>query len=189
MVGTASATPFKLDFSNTPGATDKVNVYAEYSGNTITFWVIPNSSNNVVSADIKEIAFNISSTEVVSVKDASGADWNLKPNNPPYQVDGVGKYLSAFTNPSQSNKQDRVTVTLKHNVVDIIQENNKGFEVAAHVAWVTQTGSVSDGTAQGTVDASAYFAGPTEIPEFPTVALPVAAILGLMFTFGRKKDE
>jgi hypothetical protein len=28
----------------------------------------------------------------------------------------------------------------------------------------------------------------TVIPEFPTVALPVAAILGLVFIFGRKKD-
>ncbi|MDD3245976.1 MAG: PEF-CTERM sorting domain-containing protein [Methanosarcina sp.] len=28
-----------------------------------------------------------------------------------------------------------------------------------------------------------------EIPEFPTVALPFAAILGLMFVFGRKKEE
>ena len=28
----------------------------------------------------------------------------------------------------------------------------------------------------------------TDIPEFPTVALPIAAILGLMFIFGRKRD-
>jgi hypothetical protein len=28
----------------------------------------------------------------------------------------------------------------------------------------------------------------TTIPEFPTVALPVAAILGLVFIFGRKKE-
>jgi len=28
----------------------------------------------------------------------------------------------------------------------------------------------------------------TTVPEFPTVALPVAAILGLVFIFGRKKD-
>ena len=27
-----------------------------------------------------------------------------------------------------------------------------------------------------------------QIPEFPTIALPVAAILGLMFLFGRKRD-
>jgi hypothetical protein len=29
----------------------------------------------------------------------------------------------------------------------------------------------------------------TAVPEFPTVALPVAAILGLVFIFGRKKEE
>ena len=29
----------------------------------------------------------------------------------------------------------------------------------------------------------------TPIPEFPTVALPVAGILGLLFVFGRKKEE
>ena len=28
----------------------------------------------------------------------------------------------------------------------------------------------------------------TAVPEFPTVALPVAAILGLIFVFGRKKE-
>jgi hypothetical protein len=28
----------------------------------------------------------------------------------------------------------------------------------------------------------------TNVPEFPTVALPVAAILGLVFIFGRKKE-
>ena len=30
--------------------------------------------------------------------------------------------------------------------------------------------------------------GTNDIPEFPTIALPVAAILGLMFIFGRKRD-
>jgi len=31
-------------------------------------------------------------------------------------------------------------------------------------------------------------AGPEEIPEFPTIALPIAAILGMMFLFQRRKD-
>ena len=30
--------------------------------------------------------------------------------------------------------------------------------------------------------------GTNDIPEFPTIALPVAAILGLMFIFGRKRE-
>jgi hypothetical protein len=28
----------------------------------------------------------------------------------------------------------------------------------------------------------------TSIPEFPTIALPVAAIIGIMFIVGRKKE-
>jgi hypothetical protein len=28
----------------------------------------------------------------------------------------------------------------------------------------------------------------TKVPEFPTVAVPVAAILGLLIIFGRKKE-
>jgi acetylornithine deacetylase/succinyl-diaminopimelate desuccinylase-like protein len=29
----------------------------------------------------------------------------------------------------------------------------------------------------------------TTVPEFPTVALPIAALIGLVFIFGRKKEE
>lgn len=29
----------------------------------------------------------------------------------------------------------------------------------------------------------------TTVPEFPTIALPIASILGLIFVFGRKKEE
>ncbi|RPJ76175.1 MAG: PEF-CTERM sorting domain-containing protein, partial [Alphaproteobacteria bacterium] len=28
----------------------------------------------------------------------------------------------------------------------------------------------------------------TSVPEFPTVAAPIAGIIGLLFVFGRKKD-
>lgn len=39
------------------------------------------------------------------------------------------------------------------------------------------------------VDRGIASRGVSSIPEFPTVALPVAAILGLVFIFGRKKEE
>jgi hypothetical protein len=39
-----------------------------------------------------------------------------------------------------------------------------------------------------TVDAGMYYVENTEIPEYPTVALPVAAILGLAFVFMRKQE-
>ncbi|AKB61302.1 hypothetical protein MSMAP_1317 [Methanosarcina mazei SarPi] len=65
---------------------------------------------------------------------------------------------------------------------------------------VTEVVVVFSGTITGTPTFAAHvqwgsgsaFFGPgdtTQIPEFPTMALPVAAILGLMFIFGRKKQE
>jgi len=56
----------------------------------------------------------------------------------------------------------------------------------AHVAW-------GEDVIPGVGDSSAKFMGyggeETTIPEFPSIALPVAAILGIMFIFGRKKQE
>lgn len=54
----------------------------------------------------------------------------------------------------------------------------------AHVLWDPEVNGLG----------SAWFAGMTpngsnNIPEFPTIAAPVAAILGLMFIFGRRKKE
>lgn len=183
MVSTASAE--ELDFSNTPGATDLVSVYGTYSGNTLTFWAEPKSSS-VVSVRIDEIGFNRPVSKVdrttggsFNVLDNLGVLWGFKASDS--QVDGVGKYASVFHSPG--SKATKVVVTFIDN--EDIPENNKGFEVAAHVAWSTSTG-----TGEGTADGSAFFAGgTTEIPEFPTMALPVAAILGLMFIFGRKKQE
>jgi hypothetical protein len=51
--------------------------------------------------------------------------------------------------------------------------------------------SVYEGTStepSATWTLRAYSTVDTKIPEFPTVALPVAAILGLVFIFGRKKE-
>jgi len=59
------------------------------------------------------------------------------------------------------------------------------------------------GTKPGTVTVTTYYSGGSDqqvysvysgesvdvsVPEFPTVALPVAAMLGLVFVFGRKKE-
>ncbi|KKG15904.1 hypothetical protein EO98_10525 [Methanosarcina sp. 2.H.T.1A.6] len=46
----------------------------------------------------------------------------------------------------------------------------------------------NDNSATYTIDVAQEGYG-LNIPEFPTVALPIAAILGLVFIFGRKKEE
>ncbi len=51
------------------------------------------------------------------------------------------------------------------------------------VGEVTVVASGPDGTQSQSATVTA-----TTIPEFPTVALPIAAILGLVFIFGRKKE-
>lgn len=62
-------------------------------------------------------------------------------------------------------------------------QNEKGYAVAAHVTQLDASGSSRwlgcDGDGDG---------GIGEIPEFPTVALPIAAILGLAFFFQRRKE-
>ncbi len=42
---------------------------------------------------------------------------------------------------------------------------------------------------QGDIEAGSASRSIDSIPEFPTVALPIAAILGLVFIFGRRKEE
>ncbi|MGB9940644.1 PEF-CTERM sorting domain-containing protein [Methanosarcina sp.] len=184
LVAVSSASAEELDFSNTPGATDAVSVYATYSGNTLTIWAEPKGAS-VISARIDEIGFNrpLSKVDVTTggaynVLDSLGVYWNFKDSDA--QVDGVGKYASVFHSPG--SKATRVVVTFIDN--EDIPENAAGFEVAAHVAWTTNTG-----TGEGTADGSAFFAGDSQIPEFPTLAFPVAAILGLLFITQRRKEN
>lgn len=194
LTGIATAQSFDLSFSNTAGATDLVAVHATYEGTTITVWATDKTTGNAVRID--EIAFNLPSsyvesttvtngknTIVYNVVDNSGKYWDLKGGNSPYQISSAGQYLSAYK--SSGSHANRVIVTLKNPVSDI-PNNGAGFEIVAHVAW----GS-----------GSAFFAGPctsctenppddtTQIPEFPSIALPVAAIIGLIFISQSRRRE
>ncbi|MEL7664297.1 MAG: PEF-CTERM sorting domain-containing protein [Methanosarcina mazei] len=64
------------------------------------------------------------------------------------------------------------------------------------VITITNTAGIEGASYLVSVSAGAYgveFGAASRhvssIPEFPTVALPVAGILGLLFIFGRKKEE
>lgn len=196
--GITSAQSFDLSYSNTAGATDLVTVHAMYEGKVITIWATDKTTGNDIKID--EIAFNLPSSYVESttieegkkeikktivvfnILDNLGKHWELKGGNSPYQISSTGQYSSAYKSPGSG--ANRVVITLKNPISDI-PNNGNGFEIAAHVRW----GS-----------GSAFFAGPcdsctpenpptTNIPEFPSMVLPVAAILGLMFIFGRGKKS
>ncbi len=186
--GIASAQSFDLSYSNTAGATDLVTVHAMYEGKVITIWATDKTTGNDVKID--EIAFNLPSSYVESTTIEEGkkeikktiVDWELKGGNSPYQISSTGQYSSAYKSPGSG--ANRVVITLKNPISDI-PNNGNGFEIAAHVRW----GS-----------GSAFFAGPcdsctpenpptTNIPEFPSMVLPVVAIIGIMFIFGRNKKS
>lgn len=56
------------------------------------------------------------------------------------------------------------------------------------VTVTTYSESTGDSTTQSYSVYSAESVN-VSVPEFPTVALPVAALIGLVFVFGRKKEE
>ena len=69
-------------------------------------------------------------------------------------------------------------MTLNKDLPTTMTPNDAGNIFVTHVKWdAVPDLAISKG--------SAWFG----IPEFPTVALPVAAIIGIMFVIGSRKKE
>lgn len=194
LIAVSSASAYELgqttDATSNAASIGKVDVTAVYSGNTITFTA---KDLNGGSADIKQVGFMIDPSKVSTITDSAGITWYPNPDTSKNaknnvltagQMDGLGTYSTTAVDvdESASTKASVVTVTLKsgNNVADLITKNDHvpGFETCAHVAWTGGTAGVGG---------SAFVSG--NIPEFPTVAAPVAAILGLLFISGRKRKE
>ena len=178
LIAASSASAYELDdgTSNT-ASKNNVKVTAVYSANTITFTA---TSLTGGSANIKEVGFMIDPSKVTSITDNLGQNWALPTTGGNHQMDGLGTYLSVSNIPANSQKPSVVTVTLTDQVTGLITKNGGGYETCAHVAWNGGEGGVSG---------SAFVSGKAEIPEFPTVAVPVAAIFGLLFITQRRKEN
>ena len=88
--------------------------------------------------------------------------------------DGDNVLKSTFT----LNVRHKEGTTLKTGYVYIYANEGSGYmpAVATEISGVVTAKDA--GSASGTAN----------IPEFPTVALPIAGIIGLLFIFGRKKE-
>ena len=102
-------------------------------------------------------------------------EWVLPISSPPYQASSFGKF-NGYVSESSGDGED---IIFHLEGMDDIPFNENGHRVAVHLRFDDESKGV-------TVSEGSTFL--TDIPEFPTVALPVAAILGLMFIFGRKRD-
>ena len=140
----------------------------------------------IESPKIDMIAYNLGIDGSVSPE-----TWTKESNT---RMDGFGLYSRKYTiSGSNSNRLAQVTVTLNENTPTPLLPTT-GNVVALHLAFSgahKADGSLVDGLKDITLgEGSTYLTGGvTQVPEFPTMVLPVAAILGVMFIFGNRKKE
>lgn len=133
-------------------------------------------------AGIGAIALNVSNTTITSVtwpEDYSNANWTIANIGWPgswgdFNVDAID-----FPNPASERTIGPVVITFAEDVTLI--PNEMGKYAAVHVISLNTTDTPSVKVTNGVC-------GGGEIPEFPTVALPIAAIIGLSFIFLRRKE-
>ncbi len=124
--------------------------------------------------------------DVVSIIDERNypAAWGFDIKTPNgHNVANFGRFYTECTMESNSYRTaGPVVITLDGGFGEAIPLNDKGHSMAVHV----RVRSADDGS-----DDSVWLTNENghEIPEFPTVALPIAAILGLAFIFNRRDDN
>jgi hypothetical protein len=132
---------------------------------TVTYRVAPASGQP--AGWFSKIGYNVapSTLTVVSITDNSkNLGWKYKGYQPMFNGMRFYEY-----DDGQDHEVTEVVVVFSGTI-------NGAPTFAAHVQW----------------DSGSAFFGPsdtTQIPEFSTIAIPIAAILGLMFIFGRRKQE
>jgi hypothetical protein len=197
-VGGASAATFNLqDDKDDVIPCDKVDIVVTISGNTITIDpIILDNAYLTSNTCFNDIVFNQTDPTNVPI----GITWigfdTLSYGSPTDMIDGASvkgpsNYASfgQFSNgvdmvtANNDGKRTRGPITIYfQNPVNPVQNSN-GITVATHINSVnTEEESVKfrDGECGG--------GGDLAIPEFPTIALPIVAILGLAFFFQRRKE-
>ncbi len=168
-VSSASAASYPITVSNTGQPIDISVTYDQTTGILIFTDNNKEASQGIVGV-LYEAPYN-SQTDSFTTNPPNTNDW-------------------AFNKGSQSATYGQFTTTIGKNsntmykIVTVhlapgteITPNDAGYYVAVHYKW--------------TEEATGFGAGKptTPIPEFPSIALPVVAILGIMFIFGRRKQE
>jgi hypothetical protein len=179
--GTASAQTFYLTDVNDNTYDGLIKIKVTYDGNTITVQDVSSALDGTSNVDVKAIGIvNSPDNSVVQVTDNSGKGsiWTIAEGD--FNKAGFGDFSTMCT--KNNNVKTRGPIVLQlENSFSNLQKNADGNSIIVHISFGEEGKDLLVG--------STWTAGSTEIPEFPTVALPVAAILGLMFIFGRRKQE
>jgi hypothetical protein len=112
-------------------------------------------------------------------------------------MDGFGDFSNDYRLKVSSAKPDKVVLTIPNtNPFDPVIKNGVSSTVSVHYAFTSirkSDGALAPWTGpsgQMELIDSLFLGGKsTEVPEFPSIIVPVAAILGLMLILGRRKNE
>jgi hypothetical protein len=140
---------------------------------------------NANKADIKGIRLYLGNEYISSVTDP-GASSNNWGHSSDYKQNFAGfgdfnSYLAKATGNVKSRGPIEITLTQPFTQ---LPTNAVGNSIVVHLGFGTELIDVS-----GNKQDSSWVAGGTQIPEFPTMALPVAAVLGLLFITQRRKEN
>lgn len=167
-----------------------INIKVTYNPGTGTLTYTDSSSTDptdgtyLVNPRIDEIAYNLPMAGNVLQE-----FWGPSPNN---KMDGFGDFTYKYVESPKDTRYRTVTVQLNGPTYPTFSSGNV---VAVHLAFekayknnvlIAESTGVNIGKDLG----STYLqGGVTNVPEFPTMALPVAAILGLLFITQRRKEN
>lgn len=110
-------------------------------------------------------------------------------------MDGFGTFSNEYNLVPNNCKPDEVVIDLQHGgpfTAKLANDKKTEVTVAIHYAFSSMYDKNDKLVMENQVKSlgSIFVGGEnTSIPEFPTVALPIAAILGLMLVQGRRKKE
>jgi len=184
MVSSASAETFYLTDVNDHTYDGKIKIEVSWSGNTITVRDVSTSLDNISNVDIKEIGIQLpSGYSVLSVVDSGGVPanhWTASYGN--FEESEFGHFNTQITRDSGSNSKTRgpITINLNKNLEGSLPLNENNNSVVVHISF---------GEEEEALVGSTWVGGSTQIPEFPSIVLPVAAVLGLMFILGSRRKE
>lgn len=170
MMGTAAADPSKVDI--VPGD-DSNTLYHPLGGATQSYPVVIDElvvSSAITSRYIEITNFGLTS---VTLSNPSGFTLTVPAPTLPATFNTVG---AVWTVPAGTSSQMFTLQVTASTASSVTITNNLGTSFGL----TTPIGTTADfGSGSNSFD----------IPEFPTVALPIAAILGLAFFFQRRREE
>ncbi|MCQ1536531.1 PEF-CTERM sorting domain-containing protein [Methanosarcina sp. KYL-1] len=186
-VSSASAETFYL--TETSEDVSGIRIEVVFNGTHISVRDVSPALVGVPNVDIKAIRLYLDDTNVTSVTDDSGSgSINVWTHAPSYKSNfaGFGEFNTLCNKATDSIKsRGPIVIALSPSFNQPhLPENSLKNSIVVHLGFGTELIDVG-----GADQDSSWVTGSAQIPEFSSIALPVATIMGIMFFMGRRRKE